>query len=154
MSNYTKTTQQFLEKNLGVIPKDLAVAIIEKVGGENAFLECCAMFSEIGTSLLAAEATDENEAFFNANKEDILAFIKEMVALRDENSIVDSIAALAHIDPFAYDDDIKRLMRGTESRMYHQTLASGFVAFAGVNLGVAYNEFEKRKSILNANNKD
>ncbi len=150
MENYSEKMSKFLDTNLGTMHKDLAVAIIGRAGGEQAFLDNCAMSIHTGTSLLLVDDTIETIEFFDKQKEMITRFVKDMIAERDEDSVVNSIASLASLDPYSYGGEIKRLTKGIQSALYHGKVASGFVSFAGISLIESYNEFSRQEFLANA----
>lgn len=154
MENYSGKMGKFLNKELGTMHKDLAVVIIGHAGGEQAFLDNCTMSIHTGTSLLLADDTIETTDFFDKHKEMITGFVKDMIVERDEDSVVDSIASLASLDPYSYGREIKQLTKGIQSALYHGAVASGFVSFAGISLIESYNEFSKKEILANAQTDD
>lgn len=143
MTNFSKKTEEFLNGNTGLMPRDLAEKVIAQFGGEESFLNNYRYVNEghINGGIKGFIATHEMVVFFKENKDAILDFAKDTIKASGNTTAVSKMVSnlpLLNGNLSAY--EVKTAIDDTEQEQ-HGLVASVLCMFVGEKISASYKSF-------------
>lgn len=137
MAIFTEKTEDFLNNHIHPMKRGLAVAVIDQLGGEDAFI---GNYRKNGSCGFTISEPLDNLKFYDDNKDDIKAYCEAVSCEYHVASMIELVASFKGVSETYNIDQVSKGISDSTAP-HHNFLIGNIVSFIGNDLAIYYDVF-------------